>query len=99
MEGDAKLVVETLLKNTDDVSWDIAGIISDALVLASSFSSCKFGRIKRDGNTVAHMLATFASQSKLVVCNNELIPQVVREAWWKELEGCSVFFLVVNNIV
>jgi hypothetical protein len=72
VEGDAKLVVETLLKNTDDVSWDIAGIISDALVLASSFSSCKFGWIKRDGNTVAHMLAKFSSQSKLVVCNNEL---------------------------
>jgi hypothetical protein len=35
VEGDAKLVVETLLKNTDDVSWDIAGIISDALLVPS----------------------------------------------------------------
>uniref|UniRef100_A0A2N9EEP0 RNase H type-1 domain-containing protein n=1 Tax=Fagus sylvatica TaxID=28930 RepID=A0A2N9EEP0_FAGSY len=47
VEGDAKLVVEALLKNANDVSWTIAAIISDALVLASSFSSCKFGWIKR----------------------------------------------------
>jgi ribonuclease HI len=85
VEGDAKLVVEALLKNANDVSWTIAAIISDALVLASSFSSCKFGWIKRDGNTVAHMLAKFASQSNLVVCNNELIPQVVKEACWKDV--------------
>ena len=85
VEGDAKLVVEALLKNANDVSWTIAAIISDALVLASSFSSCKFGWIKRDGNTVAHMLAKFASQSKQVVCNNELIPQVVKEACWKDV--------------
>ena len=85
MEGEAKLVVEALLKNANDVSWTIAAIISDALVLASSFSSCKFGWIKRDGNTVAHMLAKFASQSNLVVCNNELIPQVVKEACWKDV--------------
>jgi hypothetical protein len=78
-------VCSKLLNNANDVSWVIAAIISDALVLASSFSSCKFGWIKRDGNTVAHMLAKFASQSNLVVCNNELILQVVREAGWKDV--------------
>ena len=39
VEGDAKLIVEALLNNANDVSWVIAAIISDALVLASSFSS------------------------------------------------------------
>ena len=63
-----------------DVSWVIVALINDALVLSSSFSSCKFGWIKRDDNVVAHMLAKYASQSKLVVCNNEHIPQLVRDA-------------------
>ena len=49
-----KLVVEALLKNANNVSWTIAAIISDALVLASSFSSFIFGWIKRDGNTLTY---------------------------------------------
>jgi hypothetical protein len=39
-------ICSKLLNNANDVSWVIAAIISDALVLASSFSSCKFGWIK-----------------------------------------------------
>ena len=50
VEGDAKLVVDALLSSPDDVRWDIAALINDAMCLASTFSSCKFGRIKREGN-------------------------------------------------
>ena len=85
VEGDAKLVVDALLSNSNDVRWDIAALINDALCLAGSFSSCKFGWVKREGNAVAHVLAKYASQSKFVVCNNEHMPQVVRDALWNDI--------------
>ena len=80
VEGDAKLVVDALLSSPDDVRWDIVALISDALCLAGTFSSCKFGWIKREGNVAAHSLAKYASQSKFVVCSNENMPQVLRDA-------------------
>ena len=80
VEGDAKLVVDALLSSPDDVRWDIAALINDAMCLAGTFSSCKFGRIKREGNVATHSLAKYASQSKFVVCSNEHMPQVLRDA-------------------
>ncbi len=50
VKGDAKLVVDALSSSSEDVSWFIVALIRDALFLVSSFSSCKFGWIKRDDN-------------------------------------------------
>ena len=80
VEGDAKLVADTLLSSPDDFRWDIAALINDAMCLAGTFSSCKFGWIKWEGNVVAHSLAKYASQSKFIVCSNEHMPQVLRDA-------------------
>ena len=73
------------MSNSNDVRWDIAALINDAMCLASTFSSCKFGRIKREGNVATYSLAKYASQSKFVVCNNEHMPQVVRDALWNDI--------------
>ena len=72
VEGDAKLVVDALLSSPDDVRWDIAALINDAMCLAGTFSSCKFGRIKREGNVTTHSF-------------NLKIPQVLRYAFRKFL--------------
>ena len=54
LEGDSKIIVDALL--TGPCSTIYGHIIEDIKQTAQVFSSVHFMHVKRDGNTLAHML-------------------------------------------
>ena len=77
VEGDAKVVIDTLLKPSSQGDWTISTIVGDIRHLAWCFLYCNFAWTRRDGNNSAHCVAKLTSSSSYFVCNSENIPQVL----------------------
>ena len=59
MEGDAKIVIDAVNSRRQDDSSK-GHLIADILLAVSSFPSWEMIYVRREGNKVAHGLATFA---------------------------------------
>jgi hypothetical protein len=81
VEGDAKVVIDTLLKPSSQGDWTISTIVGDIRHLARCFLNCNFAWTRRDGNNLAHSVAKFTSSSSYFLCNSENIPQVLLNVW------------------
>ena len=81
VEGDAKLVIDTIQKSSSPVDWPISTCVGDIHILTSYFRNCNSAWTCRDENNLAHTIAKFAASLSYFVCNFENIPQVLLNAW------------------
>ncbi len=80
VEGDAKLVRDTIQKSSSPVEWSVATCVGDIRILTSYFRNCNFAWTRRDENNLAHTIVKFALSLSYFVCNFENIPQVLLNA-------------------
>ena len=59
MEGEAKLVIDTIQKSSSPVDWPISTCVGDIHILTSYFRNCNFPWTRQDGNNLAHIIAKF----------------------------------------
>jgi hypothetical protein len=81
VEGDAKVVIDTLQKPSSQGDWSISAIVGDISHLSQCFLNCNFAWTCRNENNLAYSIAKFASSLSYFVCNSENIPQVLLNAW------------------
>ena len=77
LEGDSEIVFKAMV--CEDSSFaDHGHLIEEAKLLSSSFTSCSFSHVKRQGNSAAHHLARHARHvsSQLVWLEN-VPPQIL----------------------
>jgi ribonuclease HI len=91
VESDAKVCVDTLNLVNVECNWNILTLCKDIHVLAADFFSCNFCWVKREANSVAHVLAkSVLSQNLLVFHFPNHLPSLLEKAWFRDL-SCIPF--------
>ena len=92
VKSNAKNCIEDLSRHPDSSNWRISVVSSQSLDLVSCCSYCKFQRVRRDANQVAHSPAKISLTLELPLCCNKTISLHLL----KEL-GLEICFLCFNE--
>ena len=90
VESDSKIYIDSFEVNSVACCWKIDPLDSNVNSLATYFLFCCFSWVKRETNTVAHMLASIASSLHFSLsCNVHSLPPSVCETWQRDVLGLS----------